>query len=327
MKKLLKSLLSLLLVLVVVGGYLFWEVTRKTQIPPVETDGAENPWITPVGTTMLSGHRSGGGIAPENTLMALKNCVKSKDYQLDIFEFDIRLTADGVPVLIHDEVLDRTSDAAEIFGEEGVTVGSKTLKELKKLNMGAKFENDAGEMPYAGLTGKDLPKDLQIVTLKSALTYLEKNGKPCYIIEIKNSGETGYQAADLLYEMLKEFDALDRAVIGTFHNEVTEYVDTTYPDMLRSAGFDECIEFYLYSLVGLEKKDGWPFVALQVPTTDYTVNLGTSRLVNYAHRNNVAVQYWTINDPEEMTYLQSIGADAIMTDVPDKGAEVLHQPE
>jgi glycerophosphoryl diester phosphodiesterase len=103
-------------------------------------------------------------------------------------------------------------------------------------------------------------------------------------------------------------------------------MDTTYPDMLRSAGFDECIEFYLYSLVGLEKKDGWPFVALQIPTTDYTVNLGTSRLVNYAHKHNIAVQYWTINDPEEITYLQSIGADAIMTDVPDR-ATMLVQPK
>ena len=115
-------------------------------------------------------------------------------------------------------------------------------------------------------------------------------------------------------------------MVGTFHNEITAYVDTTYPDMLRSAGFNEVIEFYLYSLVKLEKKDGWPFVALQIPTTDYTVNLGTSRLVNYAHKYGIAVQYWTINDPEEMAYLQSIGADAIMTDVPDKGAQVLTQP-
>lgn len=76
----------------------------------------------------------------------------------------------------------------------------------------------------------------------------------------------------------------------------------------------------------LPKKGGWDFVALQIPTTDYTVNLGTSRLVNYAHKHDIAVQYWTINDPDEMTYLQSIGADAIMTDVPDKGAQVLTQP-
>ncbi len=325
-KKILKILLCTVLVLALVAGYLYWEVTRKTGVEPIETDDAGNGLITPLGTTMLSGHRSGGGIAPENTMMALRNCVESKEYQLDIFEFDIRLTADGHPVLIHDSTLDRTTDAAAVFGAEGVQVGDKTLSELKQLNMGAKFRSDSGEEPFAGLTGDAVPEELRILTLDEALSYLEASGHPRYIIEIKNSGETGYKAADILYATLVKYGALERTVVGTFHNEITAYVDTTYPDMLRSAGFNEVIEFYLYSLVKLEKKGGWPFVALQIPTTDYTVNLGTSRLVNYAHKYDIAVQYWTINDPDEMAYLQSIGADAIMTDVPDKGAEILCQP-
>ena len=326
LKKLLKITLCTVLVLALLAGYLYWEVTRKTPNEPISTDGADNPLITPLGVTMLSGHRSGGGIAPENTMMALKNCVESDEYRLDVFEFDIHLTADGIPVLIHDGTLDRTSDAAAVFGAEGVKVGDKTLAELKTLNMGAKFVADSGEALFADLTGDAVPEDLRIVTLDEALGYLEQSGPYHYIIEIKNSGETGYQAADILYETLAKYDALQRTVVGTFHNEITAYVDTTYPDMLRSAGFNEVIEFYLRSLLKLEKKDGWNFVALQIPTTDYTVNLGTSRLVNYAHERNIAVQYWTINDPDEMVYLQSIGADAIMTDVPDKGAQVLTQP-
>ena len=230
-------------------------------------------------------------------------------------------------MLIHDNTLDRTSDAAEVFAETDVQVGSKTLAQLKQLNMGAKFKTDDGQTPFAGLAGDAVSDELRILTLEEALTYLEQSGQYHYIIEIKNSGETGFKAADILYDTLQKFGALQRTVVGTFHNEITEYVDTTYPDMLRSAGFDECIEFYIYSLLKLPAaEDKWQFVALQIPTTDYTVNLGTSRLVNYAHKHNIAVQYWTINDPDEMAYLQSIGADAIMTDVPDKGAQVLNQP-
>ena len=151
-------------------------------------------------------------------------------------------------------------------------------------------------------------------------------GEYRYIIEVKNSGETGLKATDILYETLVKFGCLERTVVGTFNNEVTEYMDSTYPNLPRSAGFNEAIEFYLYSLIGLNRTGGWPFVALQIPTDDYTVNLGTSRLVNYAHKYDIAVQYWTINDPEEMAYLQSIGADAIMTDVPDTAAGILVQP-
>ena len=159
------------------------------------------------------------------------------------------------------------------------------------------------------------------------MTYLESCGEYGYIIEIKNSGETGLKAADILYETLKKYDALQRTVVGTFNNEVTAYMDETYPDMQRSAGVNEVIRFYLCSLVSWPVgEDAFNFVALQIPTTDYTINLGTSRVVNYAHKHDIAVQYWTINDNSEMARLQSIGADAIMTDVPDLGAQVLNQP-
>lgn len=326
-KRALKRVLIAIITIAILAGVLFWAVTRETKAAPISTDGASNRLITPLGTTMLSGHRAGGGIAPENTMMALKNCIESTEYELDVFEFDIHLTADGVPVLIHDSTLDRTSNSAEHFGEEGVQVGAKTFAELKELNMGDKFVNDSGEMPFAGLRGENIPDDLHIVSLEEALTYLEANGEYHYIIEVKNSGERGYEAADVLYNTLVKFDALDRTVVGTFHNEITEYIDSTYPDMLRSAGFNECIKFYLCSFVDLKVKEGtFKYVALQIPTTDYTVNLGTSRVINYAHKNGIAVQYWTINDADEMARLQSIGADAIMTDVPDVGAQVLNQP-
>ena len=135
-------------------------------------------------------------------------------------------------------------------------------------------------------------------------------------------------AADRLYAILVEFGCLERTVVGTFHNDITAYMDETYPDMPRSAGVMEVVGFFLKSLVNAPaEKSDFGFEALQIPTTDYVVNLGTSRVVNYAHRYDIAVQYWTINDPAEMARLQAIGADAVMTDVPDQGAAVLVQPE
>lgn len=327
MKRLLMTALIVLLVLAVLASVLFWAVTRDTKAAPVETDGATNPLITSLGTTMLSGHRAGGGSAPENTLMALQNCVESTAYELDIFEFDIHLTADDVPVLLHDETLDRTSDAVDFFGHSDVNVGDRTLAELKQLNMGEQFVNADGQTPFAGLRGEEVPENLRIISLEEALTYLEAHHAYHYIIEIKNEGERGRLAADILHDTLLRLGCLERAVVGTFHNEITAYMDETYPDMLRSAGFNECIDFYLRSLVGWKAPEGgFPFVALQIPTTDYVVNLGTSRVMNYAHKNNIAVQYWTINDPDEMARLQSIGADAIMTDVPDAAVGVLVTP-
>ncbi len=325
LKKAFIIIIVVILVIAILAGFLFWRVTRKTNDEPVSSDSCSNPLITPLGVTMLSGHRAGGGIAPENTMAALRNCVESDAYELDIFEFDLRMTADGELVLLHDSTFDRTSNAVEHFGHEDVRPGDYSLAELKQLNMGEGFKSDDGRAPYVGLRGDDIPDDLRVITLEETLDYLESSGDYRYIIEIKDSGETGYKAVDKLYAALCDYGALERTVVGTFNNEVTEYMDSSYPELPRSAGFNEAIKFYLCSFLGL-KVESFPFVALQIPTTDYVVDLGTSRVVNYAHEHNIAVQYWTINDKEEMAYLQSIGADAVMTDVPDIGAMYLNQP-
>lgn len=327
-KRILIICVCVLLALALLAGVLYWVVTKDSSEAPVSTDNASNPLITPLGVTMLSGHRAGGGIYPENTMLALENCIENGEYDLDIFEFDLRMTADGELILLHDDSFDRTSNAVEHFGHENVLPGDYTLAQLKELNMGETFQTDSGETPYAGLRGEDIPEGLRVTTLEEALGYLESNGSFRYIIEIKNSGEIGYAAVDKLYETLLSFGALERTVVGTFNNEITEYMDSTYPQLPRSAGFNECIKFYLCALLGLDRSaDDFNYVALQIPTTDYTVNLGTSRVINYAHEHGIAVQYWTINDADEMARLQSIGADAVMTDLPDLGAQILVQPD
>ena len=55
---------------------------------------------------------------------------------------------------------------------------------------------------------------------------------------------------------------------------------------------------------------------LRLPTDDYYVQLATKTVVDLAHKHNIAVHYWTINDTDEMCRLISIGADGIMTDHP-----------
>ena len=55
------------------------------------------------------------------------------------------------------------------------------------------------------------------------------------------------------------------------------------------------------------------------------VNLGTAKVINYAHKHNIAVQYWTINKESELEYLASIGADCIMSDYPDLLYKTIHE--
>ena len=101
--------------------------------------------------TDISGHRSGGGIEPEETLRAFKNCAENPDFSIDVFEFDLHVTKDDVLVLLHDDTVDRTSDSQQVFGEKDVRPENKTYDELRQLNMGAQFETESGEKPYANM--------------------------------------------------------------------------------------------------------------------------------------------------------------------------------
>ena len=236
------------------------------------------------------------------------------------------MTADDILVLSHDATLDRVSDAAAVFGAENVLVRDKTLSELKQLNMAAQFVTDAGEAPYAGLHGEAVPDELRILSLDEVLDYLTAAGEFRYIIEIKDGGETGLAAADQLYATLKERGLLDRVIIGSFRDEVAAYITANYPDTHRSASPEEVVQFYFAALTG--KKDfTCSYDVLQLPFGDaresYGLNLGTTTIINFAHAHDLAMQYWTVNDDADLAYLASVGADALITDYPDRAAAVL----
>ncbi len=182
--------------------------------------------------------------------------------QVDYFEFDLHMTADDILVLSHDATLDRVSDAVTVFGAENVLVRDKTLAELKQLNMAAQFVNDAGETPYADLHGDAVPDELRILSLDEVLDYLTAAGDYRYIIEIKDGGEVGLAAADQLYATLNERDLLDRVIVGSFRDEVADYITANYPDTHRSASPEEVVQFYFAALTG---KTGFHLLLRRAP--------------------------------------------------------------
>lgn len=317
-----RKALCIVLVVVIASLVLLMTHDWKEEYIKYETTNSN---ITELGTTLVSAHRSGGGIFPENTMMAFEGCINSDTFKTDIYEFDLHITGDDELIILHDNTLDRTTDAVEYFGKEKIRPEDYTYEELRSLNFGESFETDEGEHPYQGLRGDDVPDSLRVSNLKDVLSYLQSKGDFGYIIEIKNGGELGKKSADILYSTLKEMDLLDNAVVGTFQNSVTNYLDEKYPDMPRSASIIEVVKVYFNSLLGLDKKEGiYKFNALQIPTGLAIIDLATARLVNYAHRHNIAVQYWTINDTAMMQQLKDIGADCIMTDIPDVAYDLLY---
>ena len=301
---------------------------------PVETyPDSDNPYISEYLSPDISAHRSGAGIAPQNTLMAFENIIANQDtLGVSTLEFDVQITADGELILLHDLTYDATSNAVEAFGKKNNYASSITFEEAQVLNMGENFKGD-GSYPYRGLRGNDIPYNLRVAKCDDVIDYIEENcgnKEYRYVIEIKSIGSNGKKAVDKLYSIIAERNLHDRFIWSTFAPDVSSYMKSRYPEISRTADAIEAVQFYFYFRMNWELSDVSPsYVALQIPygssAFDNLINLGTKEMLNYAHKNNIAVQYWTINNEDEVMTLTKNGADCIMTDYPEMASEAVNK--
>lgn len=96
---------------------------------------------------MIVGHRGAAALAPENTLAGI---IKSADLGITWIEIDTQLSADGVPMIFHDETVGRCTDG---IGE----VAQLTLEELKRLDAGSWFDSD--------FSGERIPTLVEVLSL------------------------------------------------------------------------------------------------------------------------------------------------------------------
>ena len=307
-------------------------------IPP-KKNVEHNPFIVEKGALpMIAAHRGGGDCNPENTMLAFREAVNT--YGVEIIESDLYLTKDGYLVYNHDDYIDETCN---VNGEMSLTevkalceneskrhyIADMTLAELQQYNFGYYFENKQGERPYEHET--DLAaKGLQIATIEQLFeAFYETEPELLFIVEIKNEGERGFEACRILYETLQRYPAyLDRIVVGTFHDEIEQELKENYPDLYRGAPMGTAASFIVTQMFKINLFDCGDFACLQIPTSydvGITLNLDKKTYVKRAHRRNIAVQYWTINDAETMRELIELGCDCIMTDDPELLAQVLEE--
>lgn len=303
--------------------------------PVVANENATNQYITEYGKPLISAHRSGAGIAPQNTLMAYQVCLDAEDFDIDIFEGDVQVTKDGELVFLHNSTYDSTSNAAEAFGHDKIRPKDFTFEELQVLNLGENFQLD-GVYPYRGLRGKNIPQNLRVMKVEDILDYVVANAHNDYrfSIEIKSLSVWGCRAADRLHKILTERNLVNKTIVSTFVPAVKSYIIKKYPDLQRAAAAGEAIQFYLYCREGRDLNElhvtykvlHLPFGTNVMPKArdgKSIANFGTREVINYAHKYNLAVQFWTVNNAEDMLYLQNNGADAIMTDYPDLACKTL----
>lgn len=300
-------------------------------IPPAKAVD-NNPFLKKKNEkTMLAAHRGGSDTNPENTMKAFKEAVNT--YHVDILESDLYLTKDGHLVYNHDEYIDETCDVngnmtldevEDMIDEDESKahyIKDYTLEELRQFNFGYYFEKD-DKRPYQNLTKEEVINEgLQIVEVSELFEeFYESNPDLMFIVEIKNSGdEGGYEAVDKLVAALDTFEEYkDQIVIGTFNPEIEDYLKENYPSLYRGASTKGAAAFVITEMLKVNIFDTNNFACLQIPMEydikGIEIKLNKKMYINRAHRRNIAVQYWTINEEDEMKELIDLNCDAIMTD-------------
>ncbi len=300
-------------------------------IPP-KKNVQTNPFIIEKGERpMIAAHRGGADNNPENTMLAYRKAV---ELGVDIVESDLYLTADGYLVCNHDSYIDETCDINGDISLDDVEdlcedkknrheIGDMTLEELRQYNFGYYFEEQGTkERIYKDKTMDEVRElGLVIPTVDELFgAFYESNRDLMFIVEIKNSGDDGYRACELLNEALNRYpEYRDNVVVGTFNDEIETELKENYSDLLRGAPTGTAAKFIITQLLGVNIFDTSDFACLQIPISydiGFELGLDKKTLIDRAHRRNIAVQYWTINDEEEMRELIALGCDCIMTDDP-----------
>jgi len=119
----------------------------------------------------------------------------------------------------------------------------------------------------------------------------------------------------------------DRVVIASFHDQAMQNFRKTCPEVATSASRGEVTKFVLLGKVFLSGLVAPQYQSIQPPydpKESKNIPIMTKRFVREAHAKNVAVEPWTVDDPELMKQYIEWGVDGIMTDRPDLMIDVLN---
>lgn len=250
----------------------------------------------------LFAHRGASGLAPENTIEAFRSGLAAG---ADRLELDVHASRDGHIVVFHDETLDRTTEAGGLLRE-------RTLAELKQLDAGYRFEDEAGRFPYRG-------KGIRIPTLAEVLEIFP--GVPLNIEVKHDDGRT----VEAYFELLQRYRARDRVLSAAFEDPILQRLRAVSPEAVTSLSAEEVADFVGRCLGGSFEGYQAPGRALQVPPRYEGIEIVTPDFIAAAHRFGMEVHVWTINDEDEMHRLLDLGVDGIMSDFPSRAKAVLEK--
>ena len=235
------------------------------------------------------GHRGNAAHAPENTLESFAQAVA---LGADAIELDVHLSADGVPVVIHDPVVDRTTEGTG-------AVAALRMSELRALDAGARFVARNPSAPsFQG-------RGLRIPTLAEVL---ESFPQMPLLIEIKTP-----RASDAVRREIETHGADDRCIVASFDAEALR----PFRASRIAVGAAQSDVVRLLAPALLRRSAGSvPYRVACVPRSHRGVPLPIRGMVEATRASGCLIHVWTVNDAASATQLWRQGVRGIVSDDP-----------
>jgi len=245
-------------------------------------------WLIPRDCPLNIAHRGASAAAPQNTLAAFR---KAAELGADGIELDVQLSADGVAVVIHDFVVDHTTDG---LGR----VADKTLVELKALDAGVRFSPQfAGE---------------RIPTLAQVFESLD--GRLLVNVELKCWRRSDALAASAV-QLVRRHAMEKRVLFSSFNPLALRAVKRLAPEIPVGLLYAPDLPIYL--------RRAWlaPLVPHEARHPSFTIVNET--MMRWCHARGLRVHAWTVDEPAGMRRLIAAGVDGIITNKPDVLVKVI----
>jgi glycerophosphoryl diester phosphodiesterase len=270
----------------------------------------------------IQGHRGARGLWPENTVQGFARTI---EVGVDVLELDVGLTADGVPVLHHDQALrgDTVRDRGPchpgdpMYPYVGRPIRELSLAQVKTVDAGIAHQRFAEtQTPLPGAEVPTLAEVCELVAPHDVRLAVEIKTDPSWP-EVETITSTAVKVLDS-YGLTgrSRLLAFDWRVLGVARGLLPggERVALVEPDTLEASW-----------MAGHDPAGGLVTAAVRAGATMISPKrvMITPELNAAAHAQGLGVVVWTVNDPAEMARHIAFGADAIVTDYPDRLRTVL----
>lgn len=257
---------------------------------------------------LIIGHRGASAVAPENTLSAFKRAMLDG---ADGIEFDVRLSRDGVPVVIHDATLART-------GLLKASVGALSCAELQQTDVGKWFNRHRAARTPASAAGQpggivEFP-DEKLPSLTQVFDLFTHYGGRLLYLEMKSEASSGSNLTAEVVRLIRESSVGERVIVSSFDTSLVQQIKVLDSTIRTAALFEPRVS----DPVGLVRRSKLIELSKACGADEISLHhtLASRRLIERAKQSQLSIVVWTVDNPQWIKRARSWGIRALITNDP-----------